>query len=182
MSVQSRLGKLEAEYGSEATSAESEHTRRWNEAYSEIALTMDAHDFAGIHTEIVGYYKSGGSVLGYTGRVSFLAARVLSLVSRAANGIRATLQMPPALAQAWNEHEKSLADATQAEKNKASEDFQVCVNCGAEHPFRGHYEWSREERQFVLITKEQLIKTCLLCGGTVGRWYGNGFLAASRLA
>jgi hypothetical protein len=77
MSVQSRLGKLEAEYGSEATPAKSEHTRRWTEAYSEIALTMDAHDFAGIHTEIVGYYKSGGTVGRWYGN-GFLAASRLA--------------------------------------------------------------------------------------------------------
>ena len=183
MNLQGRVRRLEV--GRVEDAGGDDFSRKFQAAYSEIAATMAAHDFASVRSEIMAFlqdvnagrvnYWSSGSVL------SFLASRVLCLVHRAANGLKASLTMPPALAQAWREHDERLADAPPAERHKGSFDSQECADCGAEHPFLGRYEWSREQRQHILINRERLIAVCLVCGGPVGKRYSSGFMVASNL-
>lgn len=184
MRLHSRIEKLEAGGGDDTD--EAAWRKRWQEAYQEIALTMDAHELAEVHAEVKAFlektnsgelnYWSSGSVM------SFVASRVFSLVHRAANGFNVGLLMPPALSAAWREHDERHKDSPDDERHKAGFESHQCVDCKAEHPWLGRYELSAAQRRYVIVNPEEIITTCLLCGGVVGKPYGRGIVSASELA
>lgn len=185
MSLQNRIEKLEQERESAADSGDDGFSRRWNEAYREIAETMDVREFAEVNAEIMSFLDSTeGNVSHWSSHhvLSFVASRVLSLANRAANGFRDGMMMPPVLAQAWREHDERLKDAEPDVRSKASFDCHSCIDCGAEHPFLGRMERNEAQKRRVIVNPDDLIKTCLLCGGVVGKRYGNGHLSATELA
>ncbi|MDT7807330.1 MAG: hypothetical protein QOJ70_1143 [Acidobacteriota bacterium] len=122
--------------------------------------------------EIVAYLESGRGVWEYAECMSFVAARVYSLVLRAAQGATASLQMPPALAAVWREYENSCGVMTPSQRYTAQHMTIWCTVCDAEHPYLGWYEWSEAERRNVVVTKN-CIKTCAVCGGPIGRNAGD---------
>lgn len=183
MSISNRVAQLEKQHEGEDASGEALWRERWRASYVEIAATMDAGDFSEVHAEIkcllervnageVSYWSSGS--------LSFVASRVLSLVHRAANGFEPGLVMPPALAQAWREHDRRFINASPEERHKGSFDSQECADCRAEHPFLGRYERNEAQCRNVIVNLDELIKTCLVCGGDVGTRYSNGFISASE--
>lgn len=161
MGIESKIERLERATRDEGDEA---HAERWRAAYVEIARTMSNDDFAEVHGQLLDWLAEGGG-LDRSG-LSFVAARVVSLVEQAANGLGPALLMPPALASAWREWDRELKDAAPAERFDGSFNFQACATCGAEHPWRGRFTPERR----AIVNPEELIKTCLVCGGAVGNF------------
>jgi hypothetical protein len=162
MNIASKIEQLEQAN----KQTEDDFARKWGEAYQAIADTMSDHEFDKVHAEIVSHLRRGNPL--DTSRLSFVAARVHSLVERAARGFQVGLVMPPALAALWRAHDSRHADS--AERHKASFDCVACAECGAEHPFLGRYEFSAAAQVFVIVNQDELITACAVCGGLVGRW------------
>jgi hypothetical protein len=163
MDIKSRVERLEAKTPRESGD---EFARRFNEAWRELAGTMDAADRAEVRTALSEHIEAGAG-LDYDG-LTFLAARVYSLLVRAANGLPVALVMPLALASAWKEHDARTAGESGEQRFRASFNFQACAACGAEHPWRGRYALDAASGFNVVANPGELIKTCLACGGPVG--------------
>ncbi len=175
MNLNSRISNLEK--GRDDDSGRDLWSARWNEAYCRIAETMDAEEFPEVHAEIIEFLESvnngGVSYWSSDSTMPFVSSRVLSIVHRAANGFQVGLLMPPELSAAWREHDRRHADSSQDERFNASFNSQTCVDCGAEHPALSRYERRHSEAQgwhLVLVNDDEVIKTCLVCGGTLGHW------------
>jgi hypothetical protein len=157
---------------------------RWEAAYIEIGSTMDAREFKEINAEITSHLRlvaDGRCNQWDAAALSFVAARVESLVVRAANGFKVGLVMPPALSKAWREHDERHADSTAKARSKARFDSQMCADCFAEHPWLGRYEHSEALMRRVVVNPDELIKVCLLCGGVVGMHFPGGFFPADKI-
>lgn len=169
MSIKGRI--LKVEEAIVPSEEQSERSKRWLAAYSEIAATMSEEDFTAVHAELIAYYARGDG-WNYS-RLSFVAARVLSLVERTANGFNVGLLMPPALVGAWREHDLKLANAPTDERFNGSFRNSERAECGAEHPQLGCYERRHSDAKrwhLVLVNEDEVIKTCLACGGCIGKY------------
>jgi len=169
--LQKRLVRAETERSvNESEPSDEDSNGPFVEALQTIAATMDAGEFAGVFTEILNHLKSDNPL--DTTRFSFVAARVYSLATRAANGFTVALLMPPALSAAWRDLEERYADFNWKEKHEASFWCQTCTTCSAEHPWHGRRELDKKQGIHVIVNKHEILKTCLACGGALRGWEG----------
>lgn len=90
--------------------------------------------------------------------------------------------MPPELSTVWREHDQRLSDAPNDERHKGAFDSLECAHCKAEHPWLGRWEGDSTLGRYVIVNPDELIKTCLVCGGEVGRRFGTGFVTGAQYA
>ncbi len=164
MSLQSRIAKLEVIYSQAIQSPETdeekrnkEHWERWDQAFSEIAGTMQADHLSFVVGELEQHFASD-DLAASRAALSLLSRVVDSLASRVAFGHHLRLAMPPELAEIWNAHEKA---------GGSEHDIEECADCGAEYPA------TQERRHFLTVVRpaKRFTSSCVLCGGAVGYMY-----------
>ena len=164
MKIETRIYKLEQEEAAESIEQEA-CGRRWLEACMQIMGTMRDDHIETVHEALVG----DTSIKVWEYIPSFLAARVHHLVTRAAQGFHAVLQMPPRLADVWLEYERDCMPLLEYPGQRFSMHHSTaeCAECGAEYPRLRPMKWTPAVRDFNGPSKEY-VKACLLCGGKVG--------------
>lgn len=179
MTLKSRVEKLESVDTDQSTET-GEYQRRWADAFAKLAGTMRPEHFAVVHDGLIRHFENAPLPHVWEYAPSFLAARALHLVTRAAQDFHSVLALPPEVVEVWAAYEREIGEgATASERYAAHHAIVECADCGAEYPQLRPRRWSREQRAFVGASRDY-VDACLLCGGRVGfNFYSN---QQSRLA
>lgn len=162
MNLEKRLEKLETVIETETGETHQERLERlnremwqgiWNAENTMVKSLRPDHQLL-VLRELNAYYESKGYDMDRK-EYHILAFHIHTTAYNSSMGKPVNLNMPPALAELWIQHNE---DCTRWFHRY---DREICVDCFAEHPYKREIEWSYQNTG----AAKRYVERCVLCGG-----------------